>query len=94
MEIGESSSPLAVGSTGATEPPPEGKLRLWIVDPRYIVVELREELDYEVLDGSGQTLASGTLDGTGYVDIDEPDGDEISLRLGGEILTVHLGSRA
>ncbi|HLT35641.1 MAG TPA: hypothetical protein VK034_05130 [Enhygromyxa sp.] len=90
MEIGEGSSAQSVGSAGETDPPPAGKIRLWIVDPRYIPVEAAEPLDYEVLDGGGQTIASGTLEGTGYIDIDERDG-EISVRLAGEILTVHLG---
>ena len=92
MEIGEGTSPLAVGSAGETEPPPAGKIRLWIVDPRYVPIEATEARDYEVLDGSGQTIASGTLEGTGYVDIDERDG-EVSVRLAGEILTVHLGRK-
>ncbi|PRQ04759.1 hypothetical protein ENSA5_05240 [Enhygromyxa salina] len=92
MEIGEPVSPLAAGSAGSTEPPPAGKLRLWIVDPRYVPVELGEALEYKVLDGSGQTIASGTLEGTGYVDIDEPEGGEVSVWLDGEVLTAHVGS--
>jgi hypothetical protein len=91
MEIGEPVSQLSVGTAGTTEPPPEGKLRLWIVDPRYIPVELEQELEYKVLDGSGQTIASGTLEGSGYIDIDKPeDGEEVSVWLDGEILTAHL----
>lgn len=90
MEIGEGTSSLSLGSAGQTEPPPEGKLRVWIVDPRYVPVETSEPLEYKILDEAGQAIASGTIEGTAYVDIDEPDG-KISVWLAGEVLTVHVG---
>jgi hypothetical protein len=91
MQIGESTAQSSGGGTDSTSAPPRpGKLRLWIVDPRGTAIAPGQALPYKVLDGSGSTLASGNLEeGYGYVDIDKPDGGDVSLWLDGEVLTVH-----
>ena len=63
--------------------------RLWLVDPRYVRVEPKEDLEYKVLDGAGAVLTSGTVQDQAYIDIEEPEAEHISLWLDGEVLTAH-----
>jgi hypothetical protein len=95
MQIGEKST-TGIGSSGrldrrgaSDEDVPVGRLRIWIVDPRYVVVKLNEPLEYKVIADSGRVIASGTVEENGYFDIEPPEIGRISLWLDGELLTVH-----
>ncbi|MEM7151371.1 MAG: hypothetical protein AAF799_00945 [Myxococcota bacterium] len=93
MEIGEKSNvPATAGGSDVEDlsvDPAPGFMRLWVVDPRYVRVDPAEPLPYEILDEAGSVIVSGTVEDCGYIDIEHPGDGSISLRLDGEVLTVH-----